>query len=65
MKISLLQRHMSDASSNIVDLEESEHEATSKATTPEKEEPKPSEKVCTNRKPRNRMKFYQFIIACV
>lgn len=57
---------MSDASSNIVDLEESEHESTtSKATTPEKEQPKPFEKVFTNRKTRNRMKFYQFIIACV
>nr|XP_019921177.2 STE20-like serine/threonine-protein kinase isoform X1 [Crassostrea gigas] len=39
-----MKRHMSDASSNIVDLEESERESTSKATTPEKEEPKPSEK---------------------
>lgn len=63
--MSLLQRHMSDASSNIVELEESERESTSKATTPEKEEPKPSEKVCTNRKPRNGEKYFKFIIACV
>lgn len=54
---------MSDASSNIVDLEESERESTSKATTPEKEESKPSEKVCTNRKPRNGEKYFKFIIA--
>ncbi|XP_048744155.2 STE20-like serine/threonine-protein kinase isoform X3 [Ostrea edulis] len=40
-----MKRHMSDVSSRIINLEEDDQESDSKATTPEKEEAKDSEKV--------------------
>lgn len=56
---------MSDVFFNIVDLEEFERELISKVIILEKEESKFFEKVCINRKFRNRKNFFKFIIVCV